>query len=187
MMRPMIAAASSTVALSAVLALCLAACSSSPNNPPPHEAGVEAGADTAAEAGAPDAPDDVVGDGPIEGVLFDAGPNCPSSFTARAEGDSCFRVVTACDYPEGRCGCLVCEVDAQSFGYVWSCRRWDTGGPSCPARSPQPGSACDDPGRVCRYSAYCSISVGDDVECQPDGRWGAAEAKPACGYRMCPR
>jgi hypothetical protein len=173
----MIAPARSTVVWSAVLAL--AACGSSPNNPP-------AAADGADGLAAGDADAGRDGDGaPEAGIIFDAGPNCPSSFTARAEGASCFKVTTACDYPEGRCACLLCEVNADNFGFAWSCRRWDSGGAGCPARSPAPGSACAEAGLECRYAASCSVPVGDDLECR-DGAWQAASPRPACGYRMCP-
>ena len=110
----------------------------------------------------------------------------PASFTTRAEGDPCYAVLSACDYPEGRCGCVVCEVDAKSFGYVWSCRGWDTGGDGCPARSPRAGSACDTLGLPCRYGASCGISVGDDLDCGVSGTLEAAPPEPACGYPMCP-
>jgi hypothetical protein len=163
--------------------LALASCGSSPNDPPPADgaAGLSGGEAGAGEDGHSDRDDD---DAP-EGILFDAGPNCPSSFTARAEGASCFKVTLACDYPEGRCGCLLCEVNAENFGFAWSCRRWDSGGPGCPARAPAPGSTCANAGQECRYAASCSVPVGDDLECRDD-TWQAATPQPACGYRMCP-
>jgi hypothetical protein len=113
------------------------------------------------------------------------GLQCPSSFTGRADGTPCFSVLTACDYPEGRCGCLVCELGPQSFGFAWSCRRWDSGGVGCPARSPASSSPCDVEGLVCRYAAYCSVSVGDDLQCQ-GGTWQPAPPLDKCGYRSCP-
>jgi hypothetical protein len=165
------AAASSTVVLLALLA---AACGSSPNDPPPD-----------AGTGRPDA-DAASGDG--GGADHDGGgvgSGCPESFTARAEGVPCFRVLTACDYPEGRCGCLLCELGPSSFGYAWSCRPWDSGGAGCPARSPPKGSSCDTAGLKCRFGAYCSVSVGDDLECA-DGTWQPAPPLDPCGYRSCP-
>jgi hypothetical protein len=163
--------ARSTVAMSIVLAFA-AACSSSSNNPTrpyvaPGDAGLEAADASPSESGS--------------GV----GLGCPATFTARAEGAPCFSVLTACDYPEGRCGCLVCEMNMSTFGYAWACRRWDSGGAGCPTRAPAAGSPCDGAGLVCRYGAYCSVSVGDDLECR-DGTWQPAPKLEACGYRSCP-
>jgi hypothetical protein len=173
----MSADARSTVAFSLVLAL--AACGSSQNNL--NDSGAAAG-DAAAEAGARE--DAAVPDASGEGGSG-VGLGCPSSFTARAEGAPCFSVLTACDYPEGRCGCLVCEMNASSFGFAWACRRWDSGGNGCPARAPAEGAPCDGNGLVCRYGAYCSVSVGDDLECK-DGLWQSAATREPCGYRACP-
>jgi hypothetical protein len=174
----MSADARSTVLVSIALAL-VAACSSSANNPPgvSGAAGVRGDAGTdAAEAGS-----EV---GPTEGGSG-VGLGCPASYGARAEGTPCFSVLTACDYPEGRCGCLVCEMNASSFGYAWTCRHWDSGGFGCPPRAPDLGAPCDGEGLVCRYGAYCSVSVGDDLECR-GGSWQAAPKLEACGYRSCP-
>jgi hypothetical protein len=74
---------------------------------------------------------------------------------------------------------------AQAFGYTWTCRPWDSGGNGCPARSPAMSSACDTEGLVCRYAAYCSVSVGDDLECK-NGMWQPAQPLDKCGYRSCP-
>jgi hypothetical protein len=168
------------LAFSLVLALALAACGSSPNGPngtwaAAGDAAVEAGVD--GEAGVPDAGGGEGGSG--------VGLGCPAAFTGRAEGTPCFSVLTACDYPEGRCGCLVCEMSASGFGFAWACRPWDSGGNGCPARSPAAGAPCDSDGLVCRYDAYCSVSVGDDLECK-DGVWQAAPKRESCGYRTCP-
>lgn len=186
------------LALAVVLTFAATACSSSPNGPATDAArpagerdgSVDAAVDAAAENAdaAADATDDATDaatdDATDATTLLDGGPRCPRSFTARAEGDTCFSVVSACDYPEGRCGCLVCEVDSQSFGYVWACRPWASGGAGCPARSPPIGSACDSPGEQCRYGAYCSVSVGDNLECK-EGTWQPAAPLEACGHRMC--
>jgi hypothetical protein len=177
----MSAGARSTLALSVALVLALAACSSSANNPPVREA---AASDASADAGAAVE----AGDGPTRDVPeagTGVGLGCPSSFTARAVGTPCFSIQTACDYPEGRCGCLVCEMSTSNFGFAWSCRPWDSGGNGCPARAPAAGEPCDAAGLVCRYDAYCSVSVGDDLECK-DGTWQAAAKLDPCGYRSCP-
>jgi hypothetical protein len=170
------ARASSTVVMSMVLALA-STCSSSPNGPPgaSADAGTAADAPLEGQAAAPEVGGDETG----------VGLGCPASFTGRAEGTPCFSLLTGCDYPEGRCGCLICEMGAVSFGYAWSCRPWDSGGNGCPARSPTVGDPCDVSGLVCRYAAYCSVSVGDDLECK-GGAWQAAEKLDPCGYRSCP-
>jgi hypothetical protein len=166
-----------------------AGCSSSPNGPAggafARDGGAIAG-DALLEGAGREAPEvDAKAEVVEAGATGDGGPGCPASFTARAEGDSCFTVLPACDYPEGRCGCQVCEAAPQGFGYIWSCRRWDSGGLSCPTRSPAAGSPCDVPGLVCRYDAYCSVSVGDDLQCL-DGTWQPAPPLEACGFRTCP-
>jgi hypothetical protein len=174
-----------TVLASTALALFTVACGSSPNDPPP-DAGWAHPADAAgdAEAGSGD------GGTPVDGAAPDSpgggvGLTCPPTFMARADGTPCFSVLTACDYPEGRCGCLICEMGAQAFGYAWSCRPWNAGGAGCPERSPPMGSPCDSPGLKCRFGAYCSVSVGDDLECS-GGTWQPAPPLDACGYRSCP-
>jgi hypothetical protein len=171
----MFAPARSTAMMSVVLALG-AACGSSPNGP----TGPYAGNGGDAAAGADATPGDAIAE-----TNSGVGLKCPDSFTGRAEGAPCFTVLTACDYPEGRCGCLVCEMGTQSFGYAWSCRPWESGGAGCPARSPPLGSPCDAAGLQCRYGAYCSVSVGDDLVCL-DGTWQPAPPLDACGYRSCP-
>ena len=186
MMRSsMTANARATGVLAAVLALATPACSSSPNGPPRDAGDARVGNDDADDFEAGPETGDAAPETTDARTLLDGGPRCPASYAARAEGETCFGVVIGCDYPEGRCGCLVCEVDAQHFGYVWSCRRWDSGGAGCPARSPPLGSTCDGPGEQCRYGAYCSVSVGDDLECD-NGSWQPAPPVDACGYRLCP-
>jgi hypothetical protein len=193
MALPMSAPRRSTASEAAVVLALLAwsaGCSSSPNGPTggafawdgaavPEDAFAAEGGD--GEAADADAPGDVL----EAGAGGDGGPRCPESFTARAEGATCYTLLRGCDYPEGRCGCQICQAAPQGFGYIWSCRRWDSGGVSCPARSPAAGSPCDGPGLQCRYGAYCSISVGDDLQCL-DGTWQPAAPLEACGYRVCP-
>jgi hypothetical protein len=177
----MSARARSTVAMSLSIIVALgAACGSSPNGPNGAWAdGGVADAGPTAEAGR------IAEAGRDLGAEEVAGLGCPASFTGRAEGAPCFSIASACDYPEGRCGCLVCEMGAASFGFAWSCRRWDSGGNGCPARAPDAGAPCDGAGLVCRYGAYCSVSVGDDLECR-DGAWQPAARLEPCGYRTCP-
>jgi hypothetical protein len=179
------AAARLNVAACVLLAASLgAACGSSPNSPTGVYAdggAVGGGGDARGDGDAADAGAETSGAETGSGV----GLTCPSSFTGRADGTPCFSVLTACDYPEGRCGCLVCELGAQSFGFVWACRPWDSGGAGCPTRSPAMGSPCHGEGTVCRYAAYCSVSVGDDLECH-SGTWQPAPPLDACGYRSCP-
>ncbi|HVU50601.1 MAG TPA: hypothetical protein VHL80_07925 [Polyangia bacterium] len=170
------ARAISTLAVSLALALG-GACGSSPNGP------TGAWADAGAAA---DAPLEAHDAGPeLGGDETGVGLGCPASFTGRADGTPCFSVLTACDYPEGRCGCLICEMGAAAFGYAWACRRWDSGGNGCPARAPDAGAPCDGEGLVCRYGAYCSVSVGEDLQCT-GGAWQAAPTLEPCGYRSCP-
>jgi hypothetical protein len=172
----MSASARSTWALS--VALVLVACSSSANNPPVREAAADS---AAANDGAAD---DVAADASVPETGTGAGLGCPSSFTTRVVGTPCFSM-TACDYPEGRCACLPCEMPGSSFGFAWQCRPWDSGGNGCPARSPAAGEPCDAAGIVCRYDAYCSVSVGEDLECK-DGVWQAAAKLDPCVYQSCP-
>jgi hypothetical protein len=176
----MFAAARSTVAMAVVLAL--GGCGSSPNGP----TGVYAdGAAGPADAGAVDTGPDVVVEGGLSEAGTGVGVGCPATFRGRTEGTPCFGVLGTCDYAEGRCGCIVCGVGANGFGFAWSCRPWESGGAGCPSRSPAPGSPCDGEGLVCRFDAYCSVSVGDDLTCM-GGTWQPAPPLAPCGVRVCP-
>jgi len=159
------------------LVLALGGCGSSPNGPtgPYADGGRPGEVDGGPGDGGPDAPE--LGTG--------LGLGCPDSFTGRAEGTPCFTPLGGCDYPEGRCGCLVCGVGANGFGFAWSCRPWESGGAGCPPRAPAKGDACDAEGIVCRFGGYCSIAVGDDLTCT-GGTWQPAQPLEPCGFRACP-
>jgi hypothetical protein len=109
---------------------------------------------------------------------------CPASYAAVLVGTSCLDLVT-CDYDEGRCGCLLCQVTPELFLDVWSCRGWNAAGPGCPPKSRPVGSSCNTSGQTCNYDALCSISVGDNLVCQ-GGKW---QKQPSplgtCAVQMC--
>jgi hypothetical protein len=129
------------------------------------------------------------------GATHDAGadraPTCPAAFTTLAEGAACpVPDGVTCDYGEGRCGCLPCSTSTTGGastiiqGY-WSCRAWGSGGQGCPPMSPPVGSACNVPNQFCTYGGFCSISVGDDLECA-GGTWQRMiSALGTCALHMC--
>ena len=182
----MFAPVDSTVAVFAVLALC-AACGSSPERSrrgptPTARRGADAGDDGRGRRRRPR-----VGD--ASGARDDerrAASTVPTRTRRRAEGAPCFTVLTACDYPEGRCGCLLCEMDIQSFGYAWSCRHWDSGGAGCPARSPPLGSPCDGAGlraatartAAIRWATISSAATARGKRRRRSSRAATAPARP---------
>jgi hypothetical protein len=121
---------------------------------------------------------------------------CPATFATVADGDPCPIEFTgngvdagflngACDYDEGRCQCLPCEKLALDTGHMWSCRRWDSGGPGCPPLSPTPGASCSTPELGCDYDGCGRPQVGYDLKCT-DGRWvGRASNNVGCALPRC--
>ena len=111
---------------------------------------------------------------------------CPTAFGFILEGGACFPVVTgACDYDEGRCECLPCFSNGVISGQTWSCRRWDSGGTSCPAPAPLAGTSCATPDQFCYYGNFCSVGVGANFKCT--GGYWRSEPGPAgsCAERQC--
>ena len=114
--------------------------------------------------------------------------SCPSTYAAVVEGTACsVQDTAACDYADGRCSCLPCSPSTgTSARGVWSCRAWNSGGTGCPAISPLAGTACATPNQFCTYGGFCSISVGDDLECK-DGFWQQMiSPQGTCALRACP-
>ena len=112
-------------------------------------------------------------------------PKCPTSFTALAVGATCALDAGTCNYPEGRCRCDSCFNTDGGQGSRWNCRKWDTGGPGCPTKSPPIGSSCTTPGLFCTFGGFCSISVGDDVQCT-GGVWQLFPSPVgSCAYPRC--
>jgi hypothetical protein len=114
--------------------------------------------------------------------------SCPATYAAVIQGTLCSVPGTpACDYDEGRCSCLPCSSTAgPSTQGVWSCRAWDSGGQGCPAVSPLAGTACTTQSQFCTYGGFCSISVGDDLECT-GGFWQQMiSGAGSCIIRTCP-
>jgi hypothetical protein len=114
--------------------------------------------------------------------------SCPSTYAAVIEGTTCSVQNSAtCDYVEGRCSCLPCSsTTGTATQGVWSCRAWDSGGPGCPAISPLAGTPCSAPNLFCTYGGLCSISVGENLECE-DGFWQQMTSpQGSCAIRACP-
>jgi hypothetical protein len=121
---------------------------------------------------------------------------CPATFALLADGDPCPIEFTgngvdagflsgACDYDEGRCQCVPCQKLTFDTGHMWSCRRWDSGGPGCPPLSPVPGTACSVPDQLCDYDGCGRINVGYDSKCI-DGQWGLhATNNVGCAIPQC--
>ena len=111
---------------------------------------------------------------------------CPDSYTSLADGSACpVSAPQTCDYAVGRCSCLQCLKGAATFGSMWACRRWDTGGGGgCPALAPLMGEACATPDdQTCLYGG-CGIRVGDDFLCV-DGTWRIVEPRFDCAVVSC--
>jgi len=114
---------------------------------------------------------------------------CPAAFASIPSGGACpagaTPFQTACDYPEGRCGCVSCFGDASASGTMWSCRAWDAGaGASCPARAPLAGSACSVPDAFCFYGGCGEISIGSDLQCE-GGYWQERGIAGTCAVPSC--
>jgi hypothetical protein len=112
---------------------------------------------------------------------------CPTSFDALAPGSACPGSLgsQSCDYPEGRCGCVSCsEPNSTAQGMMWACRKWDSGGPGCPAVAPLVNQPCSTPELFCYYSGCDGISAGDDLECF-DGVWQPRGIGGSCIIRVC--
>jgi hypothetical protein len=109
--------------------------------------------------------------------------SCPSSYALVMQGGLCALQDVACDYDQGRCGCLPCGTGTLG---VWSCRAWNTGGQGCPAVSPLAGTACATEAQFCTYGGVCSISVGENLQCT-HGFWQRfSSATGSCIMRTCP-
>ncbi|HEY2730196.1 MAG TPA: hypothetical protein VGK52_09640 [Polyangia bacterium] len=114
---------------------------------------------------------------------------CPGAFDSLPEGAACpaLKGLLQCDYDEARCGCLGCRSDDGAPGAVWSCRKWASGGDGCPNAPVLGGTACDPPGQLCAYGAFCGVSAGGSFRCT-DGYWQRAPSAPVtCAPRACPR
>jgi hypothetical protein len=151
------------------------ACQSCPNGYLKGPGGCQTCQCAPSDGGATDAPVDHVNP-----------PKCPATFSTRVVGATCASDTGTCDYVEGRCRCDSCFNVDGGQGTRWNCRKWDSGGSGCPAKSPAIGSTCSTPNLFCTYGGLCSIPVGDNVECK-GGTWQSFQsplgtcAYPACG------
>jgi len=122
----------------------------------------------------------------------DAAPNpaaCPASWTDAMQGASCASDPNlACDYDEGRCGC-VCMNTVVS----WACRPrsqvYSSTSDVCPQPRPLAGDACTAENQQCLYDAVCGqapLSFGPAMLCT-DGYWElSVDTGAACGTLNCP-
>jgi hypothetical protein len=115
---------------------------------------------------------------------------CPNSFAAVSPGTTCPSAQLGsafCDYPEGRCGCVMC-VDPNIAGTLttWSCRAWNAGTSeaACPGSAPLAGSPCNAPDTICLYSPCGQIPIGDDLQCT-DGFWQERSIDGTCVEQLC--
>jgi len=127
-----------------------------------------------------------------------APPPCPRAFDTVPSGSACpSKDLSACDYPEGRCGCVTCESSTSdggtSFAGAWACREWgraDDDQPAdafaCPSPRPLAGDPCTAPGALCDYSGYCtgSVAVGPRLICE-EGHWRQGQVNFACTALTC--
>jgi hypothetical protein len=110
-------------------------------------------------------------------------PKCPPSFGN--QGNYCW-TSGICDYPEGRCGCSPCAMQADAG--IWMCERWKTGGPGCPTPRPLLGTPCTpgQQGLACDYEFSCSgiPDMGPGMICA-NGTWVQHTATPPCPPPPC--
>jgi hypothetical protein len=114
---------------------------------------------------------------------------CPSTWSdAMASGACTTDPNLACEYDEGRCGC-VCNNGAVS----WACRaRGDVldvnANGSCPSPRPLAGDACATDQMTCLYDAVCGerpLSLGPALLCT-HGYWEiTVDTGAACGKLGC--
>jgi hypothetical protein len=96
------------------------------------------------------------------------GPSCPTTYTA-AMG-TCTATASACEYPEGRCECVVScggPPPPEDAGAQWICSSTQQGCPS-PRGNAKIGATCTSPGQQCSYGACCS---GASQTCSDAGIW----------------
>jgi hypothetical protein len=117
---------------------------------------------------------------------------CPASWSEAMQSGSCTSDVNlACEYDEGRCGC-VCSNTTVS----WACRaRADVlnmpsnNGSTCPSTRPLAGDACSSEGTTCFYDKVCGdrpLSFGPALVCA-HGYWEATvDTGASCGMLSCP-
>jgi len=108
------------------------------------------------------------------------GSACPSTFDGVTEGSACPNDGLICNYPRGRCACVVSrggpvlQIDASTQGR-WACQHPGTAG--CPMPRAPLGSACTANGLFCDYGT-CNVPGGTAEQCE-GGIWkGAAVACP---------
>lgn len=120
-------------------------------------------------------------------------PACPTTYAeAQATGSCATDVNLACDYDEGRCGC-VCLGTTVS----WQCRDRasvpsdprGTNSSCCPIVRPRAGDACASEGAFCFYDEVCGeskLSFGPAMRCL-QGYWETTvDTGAACITLACP-
>lgn len=114
-------------------------------------------------------PTDQPGDGPTNTTGPDShadAAGCPANFDVAMHGRTCTTAGSRCTYAEAECTCLQLPAcmgidpgpDYQ-YSYAWSCEVHDPSllrADGCPAKLPEQGQRCRNPGQVCHYSPYCA-------------------------------
>jgi hypothetical protein len=120
---------------------------------------------------------------------------CPAAFADVTVGSACEGIPDGgavdflCDYAEGRCGCVPCFAANGGLGAKWSCRAWDAGAtdPSCPAKAPLAGTACDASDAshaICFYAGCGQVPIGDNLQCV-GGIWQLRGIGGTCAFPNC--
>jgi hypothetical protein len=101
------------------------------------------------------------------------GAGCPLTFEAVPQGATCSDDGLVCNYPRGRCACVVSsfgppvKLQDASVAGQWACQ--DPGTADCPVPRAPLGSACTKEGLECDYGV-CSVPGGTAQECE-GGIW----------------
>lgn len=117
-------------------------------------------------------------------------PSCPASFADIVPGAPCpasESTATFCDYDEGRCGCVPCQIDADAdagdaTGLMWNCAAWPEPDEGCDIRD-RLGGACTTSGKACGNMGGCGTISTSSARVCSDGHW--VEDLSGIGSLMC--
>jgi hypothetical protein len=107
---------------------------------------------------------------------------CPTTFAGAALDGTCTPSGTLCDYPQGRCDCVlnalvgaapIMLVDASAPASHWVCQ--NPANANCPTPRPLLGTFCGQPNLLCDYGS-CYVDGGTSEVCQ-GGVWQPASVE----------